>query len=111
VAVDELNEATTLAGGDLDVGDFAEALEEASELILGYVARQSTNEDGRVVGVGELVHLARRIVAAVRETLHTTPHGLLRNTSHHGAASAAAMRSRPSESGVATRMLVSHRLQ
>jgi hypothetical protein len=56
VAVDELNEAATLAGGDLDIGDLSEALEERAKLVLGDVAGQASNEDGGVVGVGELVH-------------------------------------------------------
>lgn len=56
VALDELDETTALSGGNLDVGDFSEALEERAELILGDVAGQTTNEDSGVVGVGELVH-------------------------------------------------------
>ncbi len=56
VAVDELHEAAALAGRDLDVGDLAEALEEGAELVLGDVAREAADEDGRVVGVRELVH-------------------------------------------------------
>jgi hypothetical protein len=38
VTVDELNEATALAGGDLDIGDLTEALEERSQLVLGNVS-------------------------------------------------------------------------
>jgi hypothetical protein len=56
VALDELNETAALSRGDLDVGDFAEALEEGAELILGDVAGEATNEHGGIVGVGELVH-------------------------------------------------------
>lgn len=84
VAVDKLNEAAAFARGNLDVGDFAEALEERAELILGNVARETTDEDGRVVGVSELVHLSSRVVATIWEALHTTPHLLLRHaTAHH----------------------------
>lgn len=86
MAVDELNEAAALARGDLDVGDLAESLEERSKLILGNVAGKASNEDGGVVGIGELVHLGGRVKTSVRETLHTTPHLLLRHTtSHHRA--------------------------
>lgn len=56
VTLNELNEATALSRGDLDVSDFAEALEERTELILGDVARKTTDEDGGVVGISELVH-------------------------------------------------------
>ena len=56
VTLDELNEATALSRGDLDVSDLAEALEERAELILGDVAGKTTNEDGGVVGISELVH-------------------------------------------------------
>lgn len=88
VAVDELNEAAALARRNLDVGDFTEALEERSELVLGDVARKATNEDGSVVGVSELVHLSGRVKTTISEALHTTsiPHLLLRHTTHHGTA-------------------------
>jgi hypothetical protein len=56
VALDELDETAALSRGDLDVGNLAESLEERAELILGDVARETTNEDSGVVGVGELVH-------------------------------------------------------
>lgn len=90
MAVNKLDETAALAGGDLDVGDFTEALEERSELILGDVARQPTNKDGGVVGVSELVHLSGRVVTTIWEpALHgsSSPHGLLRNAAHHGTAS------------------------
>lgn len=57
VAVDKLHKAAALARRDLDVGDLTEALEETAELILGNVARKTTNKNRSVVGVGELVHL------------------------------------------------------
>lgn len=57
MAVDKLNETAALARRNLDVGDLAKALEEGTQLILGNVAGQTTNEDRGVVGVGELVHL------------------------------------------------------
>jgi hypothetical protein len=56
VALDELDETAALARGDLDVGDLSESLEERAELILGDVARKTSDEDGGVVGIGELVH-------------------------------------------------------
>lgn len=93
MAVDELDEATALARGDLDIGDFTESLEEGAKLILGNVAREATNKDGRVVRVGELVHLGGRVkataaatsAAGVGETSHstTTPHLLLRHAAAH----------------------------
>lgn len=38
MAVDELDEAAALAGGNLDVGDLTKALEERSQLVLGNVS-------------------------------------------------------------------------
>lgn len=70
VALDELDETAALARGDLDVGDLAKALEEGTELILSHVARQTTNEDGGVVGVSELVHGLRSTVEAHGRTTH-----------------------------------------
>lgn len=76
VTVDELNEATTLAGRDLDVGDLAEALEEGAELILGDVARQTANKHGSVVRIRELVHrllLGHRLRVALAKEGRGTP--------------------------------------
>jgi len=56
MAMDELHEATTLAGRDLDVGNFAKSLEEGAELVLSNVSGEAADEDGGVVGVSELVH-------------------------------------------------------
>ena len=56
MALNELDEATALARRDLHISDFAEALKEGSQLILGDVAREATNENSGVVGIGELVH-------------------------------------------------------
>lgn len=56
VALNKLDETAALSRGDLDVGDFAEALEEGAELILGDVAGEATDKHSGVVGVGELVH-------------------------------------------------------
>lgn len=84
VAVDKLDETAALARRDLDVGDFTEALEEGAELVLGDVARETTDEDGSVVGVSELVHLGSRVEASIAEVLHVAPpHGLLRHTTAH----------------------------
>jgi len=90
VAVDELNETTALARGDLDVRDLAEALEERSKLILSDITRKSTDEDSSIVRIGELVHLSSWVETAVATTVgeaaHLTPHLLLRHATHHGAA-------------------------
>lgn len=59
VALDELDETAAFSRGNLDIGDLAETLEERAKLILGDVAGQTADEDGRVVGVGELVHRLR----------------------------------------------------
>lgn len=74
MALDELNEATALARRDLDVGDFAESLEERTELILGDIAGETTNEDGSVVWVGELVHRLRSTVEAHGGSAHRGVH-------------------------------------
>ena len=64
MALHKLDEAASLAWGDLDVCNLTEALEEGSKLILGDIARETTDEDGRVVWVGELVHgLGSAVVA------------------------------------------------
>jgi len=90
VAVDKLNEAATLARGDLDVRDLAEALEEGSKLILSNITRKTTDEDSRIVRIGELVHLSgwveTAVATAVGEAAHLAPHLLLRHAAHHGAA-------------------------
>lgn len=94
MAVDELDKAATLARRDLDICYLSKSLEEGSQLVLGDVAGKATDEDGRVIGVGELVHLSGRVKPSVRETSHLTPHLLLllrHATSHHGAAGAAVM--------------------
>ena len=62
VALDELNETTPLSRWDLDIGDLSKALEEGAELIFGYIAGKTANEDGSVVGIGELVHRLRSAV-------------------------------------------------
>ena len=62
VALDKLDKAAALSGRDLYVGDFAEALEEGTEFILGDVARETSNENGRVVGIRELVHGLRSTI-------------------------------------------------
>jgi hypothetical protein len=85
MAVDELDETAALARWYLDIGDFAEALEEWSKLVLGDVAGKTTDKDGGVVGISELVHLGSRVETSVREALHTTavPHLLLGHAGHH----------------------------
>lgn len=74
VALDELDETTALARRDLDVGDFTESLEERTELILSDIAGETTNEDGGVVGVGELVHGLRSTVEAHGGSAHGRVH-------------------------------------
>lgn len=88
VPVHELDEAAALARRNLDVGDLTESLEERAELILGHIAREASHEDGRVVGVRELVHLRRGVeasagTATVRGREGTRPHVLLGNVVHH----------------------------
>ena len=65
VALDELDKSASLARRDLDVGDFTKALEEGAQFVLGNIAGQTTDENGGVVWVGELVHgLGRGAVVA-----------------------------------------------
>lgn len=68
MSLDELDESTALSRWDLDVSDFAKALEERAELILGDVAGETTNKYSGVVGVSELVHRLRSTVVAHRRT-------------------------------------------
>lgn len=70
VSLHELNEAAALSRWNLDVGDLAEALEERAKLILGDVARQTTDEDRRVVGISELVHRLGSSVVSHWGTTH-----------------------------------------
>jgi len=97
MAMHELDEAAALARRDLDVGDLAEALEEGAELVLSHVARETADEDGRVVGVRELVYglhgvEGRALVVVGRGTSpHGAGGGVARDWRHHlvGAALAA----------------------
>lgn len=83
VALNELDETAALAGRDLDVGDFTEALEEGAELILGDVATKTADEDGGVVRVGELVHWLRSTVETKRRGTHAVhANGTTWHTSH-----------------------------
>lgn len=99
MTVDELDESAALARRNLDVSDLAKALEERSEFIFGDIARQATNKNSGIVGIGELVHLSGWIIATIREaalnSLRSPPHGLLRNASHHRAASVVSMSAEP----------------
>ena len=82
VALNELNEAATLAWGNLDVCNLAKALEEGAELVLGDVAGQTADEDGSVVRVSKLVH---RLGSTVVTTHGRSAH---RVHAHTGAAAA-----------------------
>ena len=96
MAMHELHEAAALAGRDLDVGDLAEALEEGAKLVLGDVARQTTDEDSRVVGIGELIHglhgVERRTLVVVGggAAPHRTGSRMTGNGRHHLVGSARA---------------------
>jgi hypothetical protein len=87
MTLDELDETTALARRDLDVGDFTEALEERTELVLSDVAGEATNENGGVVGVGELVHGLRSAIEAHGGSAHGRVHasgaGHAHTTGHH----------------------------
>jgi len=65
MTLDELDEATALPGGDLDVGDLAKALEEGTQLIFRNVSRKPPNKDGSIIGVGELIHGLLLLLLAV----------------------------------------------
>lgn len=70
VTLDELDKTTALSRRNLDIGDLAESLEERTELILGDVARKTSNKDGSIVGIGELVHGLGSAVETHRRTAH-----------------------------------------
>jgi hypothetical protein len=91
VALDELDKAAALSRGDLDVCDLAESLEERAELILSDVARQTTNEDSGVVGVGELVHGLGSTVEGHGGTAHGRVHAGGAGTHTHVGANAGAL--------------------
>jgi len=91
VALDELDETAALARGNLDIGDLAEALEERAELIFGHVARQTTNENRGVVGVGELVHRLGSTVEAHGRTAHRGVHAGRAGHAHVGSADTGAL--------------------
>jgi hypothetical protein len=87
VALDELHETASLARRDLDVGDLAKALEERTQLVLGDIAREPTNEDSGVVGISELIHrLGTTIIwSHLRRTAHwrRVAHRPARSTATH----------------------------
>lgn len=84
VALNELNEAAALSGWNLHVGDLSKALEERSELVLGNVARQSSDKDSGVVWVGELVHgLRSTIIVHGRRSVHAIHAGSRLHTLTH----------------------------
>jgi hypothetical protein len=88
----ELNEAATLSRRDLDVSNFAESLEKRAKLVLSNVARETTNEDGGVVRVGELIHGLHGVEWTLIEIRRDTPHGsasMSGNGTHHGIATMA----------------------
>jgi hypothetical protein len=70
VTLYELHESASLAWWNLHIRDLTEALEEGSELVFRNVARQTTNEDGGVVGVSELVHGLGSTVVAHGRSAH-----------------------------------------
>lgn len=72
MTLDELDEATTFSGWDLDVGDFAKPLEEGTKLVFGDVAREPTNENSGVVGVSKLIHW---LLLVVETHWRSTAHG------------------------------------
>ncbi len=74
VTLNELNKAASLAGRDFDVSDLAKSLEERAELILGNISGKATDEDGCVVGVGELVHGLGSTVKAHGRSTHGRVH-------------------------------------
>lgn len=94
VALNELNETAALSWGNLDIGDLAEALEERTELVLGDVTGETTDEHCGVVGVSELVHgLGSAVVAGHRRSTHRVhAHGVgtTRHTAHTRRASSTA---------------------
>lgn len=94
MALHELNEPTAFPGRDLDVGDFAKALKEGTQLVLGDISRKATHENGGVIRVRELVHrLWGTIVADWRGSHGVHAHGALttsRHTATHSARSGAA---------------------
>jgi hypothetical protein len=74
VTLDELDEAAAFSGGDLDVGDFAEALEEGAQLIFRNVPRKSSDKNGGIVRIGKLIHGLLLLLLAV-EGHWRTSHG------------------------------------
>jgi hypothetical protein len=74
VTLDELDESAAFSRGDLDVGDFAEALEEGTQLILRDISRQSSNKNRGIVRIGKLIHGLLLLLLAV-ERHGRTPHG------------------------------------
>ena len=55
-AINELNEAITLAGKDPDIYNLPEAVEEQLELMLSYIIRKTANEDSHIVRVSKLMY-------------------------------------------------------
>ena len=68
MTVDELDETAALSRRNLNIRNLTKALEEGSQFVLSYVARQTTNEHRGVVRVGKLIH-GERIEASCALTL------------------------------------------
>lgn len=81
VALDKLDETTSFARRNLDIGNLAEALEERAEFVLGDIAGKATNEDGGVVWVSKLIHRLRGTIEAHGRGTHWIAHA---NVASHG---------------------------
>lgn len=76
VSLHKLHKSTAFAGGNLDVGDLAKALEEGAQFVFGDIAREAADKDGGVIGIGELVHgLGSAVVAHGRGAHRVQTHG------------------------------------
>lgn len=87
MTLNKLDEPAALARRNLDVCDLAKALEEGTQLILGDVAREASDEDSGVVGVSELVHWLRSgaVVAHGGSTHAVHAHRAAGHTTRHAA--------------------------
>jgi hypothetical protein len=91
MTLDELDKAATLSWRNLYVGNFAEALEEGTQFILGNVSGETANEDSGVVWVRELIHWLGSTVVAKRgrstHRVHAWSHAATTHSTAHWHAS------------------------
>ena len=77
VALHKLNKTATFAGGNLDISNFAKALEEGTEFVFRHITTQSTHKHSRIVRIRELIHGLRAAVVSERQSHGSHHHSVV----------------------------------